>query len=198
MIGADVIYASVAAEEVKISEHELAARLCCYCSSSPEGVRRLMGEVCACAHPAYCYVKVPVAYPRAGVVSVDGKEIVSAGLLKNLGGAREAYLLCVTLGAEVDRFLRRLSVRSGAAHFMADAIASALAEALCEYADGRIRNGETLGARFSPGYGDLPLYCQPDILKRLNAERLLGITLTDAMLMLPTKSITAIIGVKND
>jgi cobalamin-dependent methionine synthase I len=55
--------------------------------------------------------------------------------------------------------------------------------------------GETKG-RYSPGYGDLSLSFQPVLLNELNAAKLLGITLTDSYLMIPRKSISAIIGVK--
>ena len=50
------------------------------------------------------------------------------------------------------------------------------------------------GTRFSPGYGDLPLSTQPVLLGALDAGRLLGITLSPALLMSPTKSVTAVVG----
>ena len=49
--------------------------------------------------------------------------------------------------------------------------------------------------RFSPGYGDLPIEVQKDFLPLLDAERRLGITLSESCLMAPSKSVTAIIGV---
>lgn len=192
-----VIFRSVGVDEIKISEHELAARVGCYCSSAPLGLERALGEVRAASAPRICYLKVGVEYPRPGVVSVGGCEMVSAGLLRCLCGAREAYLVAVTLGGEVDRLLRRAAVSSGAEHFLLDGAASAMCEALCEVADREIREGRVCTGRYSPGYGDLSLDVQPKILDRLSAARLLGITLTDEYLMIPTKSITAIIGVKN-
>ena len=48
--------------------------------------------------------------------------------------------------------------------------------------------------RFSPGYGDCPLSAQPSILAALNASRLLGLTATTTNLLMPTKSVTAFIG----
>ncbi|MBR3258643.1 MAG: vitamin B12 dependent methionine synthase, partial [Eggerthellaceae bacterium] len=47
-----------------------------------------------------------------------------------------------------------------------------------------------------PGYGDLPLEVQPDLLGLLDASRRLGITLSDSLLMSPTKSVTAIVGLR--
>ncbi|HQE70821.1 MAG TPA: hypothetical protein PK071_06860, partial [Atopobiaceae bacterium] len=48
---------------------------------------------------------------------------------------------------------------------------------------------------FSPGYGDLPLAVQPVLLSSVDAQRRLGISLTDTLLMVPTKSITAVTGI---
>ena len=55
--------------------------------------------------------------------------------------------------------------------------------------------GSRLGPRFSPGYGDFALDAQASILASLDAERQLGIYLTDESLMIPTKSITAVAGI---
>lgn len=49
--------------------------------------------------------------------------------------------------------------------------------------------------RFSPGYGDLPLALQPDLLNFLNAQRWVGITVGETLLMSPMKSVTAIMGI---
>ena len=53
-----------------------------------------------------------------------------------------------------------------------------------------------LTSRFSPGYGDLPLAMQQDVMEALDCGRTVGITLTDSLLMTPSKSVTAIIGMK--
>ena len=49
--------------------------------------------------------------------------------------------------------------------------------------------------RFSPGYGDLPLETQRPLLQILDSGRRAGIVLSDTMLMIPSKSVSAIIGV---
>ena len=48
--------------------------------------------------------------------------------------------------------------------------------------------------RFSPGYGDLPLDLQPALCAALDAQRRLGLTVTDSLLLNPVKSVTAVIG----
>ena len=55
-----------------------------------------------------------------------------------------------------------------------------------------------LRPRFSPGYGDLKLEHQKDWFRLLDISRQIGIELTDSLLMVPTKSVTAIIGIGGD
>ena len=197
MLSGREIYRLVEPAEITPDKHELAARLGGYCSVAGDGIEGYVSEISGIMTPKYSAVRVPVCYPRSGVVSVGGIDIASAALIKNLDGAREAYLLAVTLGIEVDRYLKRLSVSGGAGHYIADGVASALAEALCDLANGELMRGATLTGRFSPGYGDVPLDIQGAILSLMSARELLGITLTDSNLMIPTKSITAIVGIKN-
>ena len=56
--------------------------------------------------------------------------------------------------------------------------------------------GETLVKRYSPGYGDFPLEAQRELLALIDAPRKVGVWLTDSLLMVPSKSGSAMIGVK--
>ena len=80
------------------------------------------------------------------------------------------------------------------------AAAAAMLEDYCDEVNEQIRRdyesrGLYLRPRFSPGYGDFPLSCQPQLLGCLEAGKRIGITLTDSYLMAPSKSVTAVIGV---
>ena len=73
-------------------------------------------------------------------------------------------------------------------------------EALCDQfcADMARKQGSTgksLRPRFSPGYGDFPLEAQKDIFTVLGCDRRIGLTLNNSLIMSPTKSVTAIIGI---
>ena len=48
--------------------------------------------------------------------------------------------------------------------------------------------------RFSPGYGDLPLDVQKNIFPLLDCERKIGLTLNESLIMSPSKSVTAFVG----
>jgi cobalamin-dependent methionine synthase I len=80
--------------------------------------------------------------------------------------------------------------------FVYDAIASAMVENLTDLAEEMTVSGREHTGRFSPGYGDMPLEIQEELLSLLEGSRLLGITLTDSGLMSPSKSVTALIGLK--
>ena len=56
---------------------------------------------------------------------------------------------------------------------------------------------EQLTHRFSPGYGDLNMNVTNDILSVLKATERLGVSMTQSQMMVPMKSVTAIIGVQN-
>ena len=80
------------------------------------------------------------------------------------------------------------------------AAAAAMTETWCGMINERIRKeaeieGLYTRPRFSPGYGDLPLTLQRDISRILNMPKEIGVSLTDTLLMTPSKSVTALIGV---
>ena len=53
--------------------------------------------------------------------------------------------------------------------------------------------GKPLGERFSPGYGDFALDYQRMLFRILDCHRQIGLTLTDNYIMIPSKSVTAVI-----
>ena len=57
-------------------------------------------------------------------------------------------------------------------------------------------DGLELTSRFSAGYGDLSLEFQREIFRALDCQKNIGLTLNESLIMSPTKSITAIIGIK--
>ena len=125
----------------------------------------------------------------------------STSLARCLRGCDRAFLFAATLGAGVDRLVRgREAVGEMADAAMLQAVAGELADSLCadvvaELARNPAVAGCSLRPRFSPGYGDCPLSIQSAFLAALDATRRVGISLTGANLMVPTKSVTAFVGV---
>lgn len=156
-------------------------------------------EVLAAIRPAAYWQLVPVegACPSYRVGSLN---LTSTRLWDTLAGCRHAFLFCATLGAGVDALLRKCGHRSAADLVMVQAVSTALIETFCDECQERMLQepavcGETLRMRFSPGYGDLPLEVQRPLLTALDSSRRAGITLTDSLLMIPSKSVSAIVGV---
>ena len=136
--------------------------------------------------------------PRSTWVLTDKAALALPGHTagKMLADCRQYAVLVCTLGAEFDLWVRREQMRDMARAAMLDALGSAYIEAACDAAEEAIRArlpGLYLTDRFSPGYGDLPLAVQPTLLTLAGGSRI-GVTLTDTMLMVPQKSVTAIIG----
>ena len=79
------------------------------------------------------------------------------------------------------------------------AASAAAIEAYCNEENERLREaarkeGYYLRPRFSPGYGDFDLSFQRQMFEALKAQKTVGITLTESLMMLPSKSVTAVIG----
>lgn len=189
-------YFSIDKEKVGIDEKELKRRLSVSGDFDVSVYKTAVRDVLSQSTPKACFVKVPVV--------ADGDEISfpfvsfhSKDLSKNLSGCKEAFIFAVTLGHGVERLLSKVSRLSSADFFIYDAAGSALAESVCDVAEDMIKGDLSCKPRFSPGYGDLPLSVQKDVLSVLNAEKLLGITLTETNLMIPQKSITAVLGVRS-
>lgn len=158
---------------------------------------RLEAEVAKAARPSHYARLVDIADlpPEDGAprYRVGPLVLASADLRRVLRGARRAYLFAATLGHEVDRLIRRTAVLSAADLLIVQAIATALIEAYIDDVERTLEGPRT--PRYSPGYGDLPLSVQRDFLAAIDGHKNLGITLTEACLMIPSKSVTAIIGV---
>ena len=169
----------------------------------PEGalaarVIALREEALKTIRPARVWRRFPIV--NAAIASGGVRLAIGGTLARHLAGCPAAYLAGGTIGAGFDAFQRRVSVSSGADALIAQAIGAALIEKLMDAVEEEIRAelaaDETLVSRYSPGYGDFPLEAQRTVLTLLDAPLKAGISLTDTLLMVPSKSVSAIIGVR--
>ena len=123
----------------------------------------------------------------------------SRDLREHLAGCGEILLFACTAGAEMDRRIMRGKMLSPARGLLMHAIGAQQVEGgcerLCRLLAARFPDRQ-LTDRYSPGYGDLPLSLQREVMDALDCGRTVGITLSDSLLMVPSKSVTAIIGMK--
>ena len=167
---------------------------------------RLMQSAVRCVETLRAQVRPRVAvrrFPlvrRGEILEFAGMTVQSAKLAKNLSGCGEVFLFAGTIGIEADRLISRAQIGKISDAVIYQAAAAAQIEACCDAWNDELKRlaageGKTLRPRFSPGYGDFSLRHQAEILNVLEAQRRLGISLTDGGLMLPTKSVTAVIGI---
>ena len=116
---------------------------------------------------------------------------------EHLRGCSKALFLCATLSSAVDRLIRKKQIGSMAEAMVTDALASAAVEQVLDGAEAQIFTKHPFREhtwRFSPGYGDLPLEIQGAFLDLLDAPKRIGVCVSTSLLLVPTKSVTAIIG----
>ena len=152
---------------------------------------------------ARCYPVAPVPDGSDGVsaIGLAGTTVRLRGrsAFLHLKDARFCAVLACTLGAESERRLRALAATDPLGAALFDAACSAYVEAGAAALEDEVRAraeraGYAINWRFSPGYGDLPLDAQPDLLAALDAARGLGITCTSSHMLVPSKSVTALVG----
>jgi 5-methyltetrahydrofolate--homocysteine methyltransferase len=115
----------------------------------------------------------------------------------HLEGCDKIIILAATLGLQVDELIRQTEAADMAGAVVLDALASAAIEQVCDLAEADIRAEHSeITARFSPGYGDFPLEVQSELLGLLNAKKKIGLYVNKSNLLIPRKSVTAVIGVK--
>ena len=143
-----------------------------------------------------CWSVFPLTFQEDGL-DLTFARTGSGSLRRVLQGCDRVLVFAATLGLGLDRLIARYSRLSPARALMLQAIGTERIEALC---DAFCRTmAETLPdspltARFSPGYGDLSLTLQEDIFRVLDCPRKIGLTLNESLLMSPSKSVTAIVG----
>ncbi len=120
-------------------------------------------------------------------------------IYRHLQGCEKCAVMAATLGIEADNLIRIAEAESMSRAVILDACATELIEKLCDYAEQEIaglaaREEKHLNFRFSPGYGDCPLSLQKPITEILDTQRKIGLTVTEHALMLPRKSVTALLG----
>ncbi len=133
--------------------------------------------------------------------AVEGTPLVLRGhdICTYLEGATSCALAACTLGMESERKLAALQATAPLDAVIYNAAATALIERGADQLEARIvaaagERGLHAGYRYGPGYGDFDLSIHLAFLDAIEAYRKLGIVATEANLLLPQKSTTAVVG----
>lgn len=152
-------------------------------------------ELLAASRAKAAWLRVPVLFPERFVTDLGFGPIRSTALFSHLQGCHSAVLLAATIGIGADRLIAKWGRLRPSRSAVIDALGSSAIEAWCDDVETGLTAEEPLHCdRFSPGYGDFSLEHQTDFASVLSMERTLGITLGASLLMTPTKSVTAVIG----
>ena len=194
-----LIFLSKKGEEIEPDKKEALRYMGCK-GDMPDGDLEKIYEECLREYKKVAsykavYRKVSVMLKDNAIVDFGFCKIKNENLYKNLSGCGSAYIFAATAGAGVDRLLLRYSKTSPAHAVVADCIASSAVEVWCDEVNEELSRLYETKPRFSPGYGGVSLEYQKDVLSFLDAERKIGITLSDALMMIPAKSVTAFVGI---
>lgn len=153
-----------------------------------ETIQTLSYKVC------YCILPINIS---GNTIDFGAFKVNSEKLAINLKNCESAIIFGATLGTDIDRLIMKYGKLSPTKALFFQAIGATMIEALCDEfcKDIKAELNVNLKPRFSPGYGDLDLSCQKNIFKLLNCSKNIGLTLNDSLLMSPTKSVTAFVGI---
>lgn len=169
----------------------------------PKNINELADEceqrLLASIAPKFVYSVFDIGYAENGI-TIGNTPLVLGGndIAAHLADCERCVLFAATLGAGADAVIRGYESSAMEKAVITDCMASAAIEQVCDLAEAEIREKLTrmhFTWRFSPGYGDLPLDVQRDFLNVLNATKRIGLTVTESLILIPRKSVTAVIGV---
>lgn len=148
-----------------------------------------------------CWREIPIKVEE-NEIDFGFMKTESKALLKNLSGCSKIILFGATVGIEIDRLIAKYGRISPAKAVIFQAIGAERIESLCnkfnaEITEKYLKENLYTRPRFSPGYGDFSLEAQKDIFRVLDCYRQIGLSLNESLLMSPSKSVTAIIGMSD-
>ncbi|MBR2877577.1 MAG: methionine synthase [Clostridia bacterium] len=157
-----------------------------------------INEICLSASPktVYAVFELDGMQLKNTVITLEGKDIKN-----HLSGCSRCVLMAATLGADVERKIAQAQVCDITKALVLDACATAAIETVCDKLCDDIEKEIAplkLTMRFSPGYGDFPLEMQKAVVLVLDAGRKIGLTLTPENIMIPRKSVTAVMGITEE
>ena len=157
-------------------------------------------EISQTAECRHTVRRFPLTFSEDGMPKAAGIELQSRSLARNLLGCEEVIFMAATLGPGPDRLMNLYSKIQISKAAVLQATAAAAIEDYCNSIQRDIEKkinaeGLSLRPRYSPGYGDLSLAVQPEFLNVLDAAKQAGIVLSEGGVMIPEKSVTAIMGI---
>ncbi|MDU1320168.1 MAG: methionine synthase [Clostridium botulinum] len=146
----------------------------------------------------YKYSKVKINN-QVNLIDIDLK-LEGKDIIRHLEKSNKCCVMAATLGSEVDRKILYYEKVNMTKAVILDACATTAIEEYCDFIENEIKKEAAedelnINWRYSPGYGDLDISIQRNLLKSLDAEKIIGLTVSSHNILIPRKSVTAIIGI---
>jgi len=159
----------------------------------------LVSQILTAAEPKGCLLELAITGRSPGRVELGPQALTGLGVCGLLEGSRSLFAFAVSLGPGPGRLMQAASDEGRLVDLtLLDAIASEAVEALADQAQAEIqrrcrRQRRASTRRYSPGYCDWALE-QQALFAEWGLFSPAGISLTPDFLMLPEKSVSAIVG----
>ena len=137
-------------------------------------------EILKTAEPRFLYVERKAPFDDI---------LLGNDIKKHLEGCHTAVMMCATIGSEIDKLIRISQISDMARAVVLDSFASVAVEQVCQKVD------EILAEKYS---GNYPIEMQKEYLRILDAPRKIGLTTGDSCLLVPSKSVTAVLGISDN
>lgn len=136
-------------------------------------------------------------------LSLKGTNMILQGqdIAKHLDDCNEVYIMGATVGFEIEKTVNKLMSENPLLGVIVDSASICAIESYCDdlCEELQMKNSKQLTWRFSCGYGDFPLSQQKDFVRLLEMQKRIGVFINeDSFMMTPQKSVTAIIGIKEN
>ena len=153
-------------------------------------------------NPRYTFRVYSIKQKYKGIIELEGTNLIleSNDLYEILKDCNECILMAATLGINIEKDIKKYSCTELTKEIIIDSCATTAIEEVCDRVQNEIennilKNGQYLTFRYSPGYGDLSIEKNTEILTILNGQKEIGLTITNSGIMIPRKSVIAIIGI---
>ena len=153
-------------------------------------------------NPRYTFRVYSIKQKYKGIIELEGTNLIleSNDLYEILKDCNECILMAATLGINIEKDIKKYSCTELTKGIIIDSCATTAIEEVCDIVQNEIennilKNGQYLTFRYSPGYGDLSIEKNTEILTILNGQKEIGLTITNSGIMIPRKSVIAIIGI---
>lgn len=173
-----------------------------------ETIKECIKDTKEIINPRFIYRKYKIKKLKSsnskGEVYLEGANLIlqSDDIYNLLRECDECIIMSATLGLEIEKEIRKLTYTDLTKGIIIDACATTAIEEVCDIVQDSIekqllKKHKYITYRYSPGYGDLPIEKNVDINNILNSQKEIGLTVTSSGIMIPRKSVVALIGVSH-